>query len=355
MTTVHVVVPDGIDDPAAPSGGNTYDRRVCRGLAEAGWRVQEHPVGGAWPWPDAAAEAAVAEVVTALPDGALVLVDGLVAGTVPRVLVQHAHRLALIVLLHLLLGDSPPGHQVAEARVREGAVLHAARRVVVTSGWTRQRVLHTYGLPAEKVVVAEPGTDAADLVEGTPAGGRLLCVGAVTAHKGHDLLVEALAGMADLAWCLVSVGTLQREPDFVRTLRQRAEASGIADRVCLRGPLTGARLDQAYAGADLLVLASHAETYGMVVPEALARGLPVLATAVGGVPEALGCTPDGRRPGLLVPPDDVPALAAALRRWLSEAALRERLRAAAAERRPRLSGWPVTTDRIADVLTGAVA
>ena len=99
------------------------------------------------------------------------------------------------------------------------------------------------------------------------------------------------------------------------------------------GPRTGADLAAAYAAADVLVLASRGETYGMVVTEALARGLPVIATAVGGLPEALGRGPGGDLPGLLVPPDDPAALAAALRRWLGEPDLRQRLRQSAAERR----------------------
>ena len=119
------------------------------------------------------------------------------------------------------------------------------------------------------------------------------------------------------------------------------------------GPRTGPELDRAYAAADLLVLASHAETYGMVVTEALARGLPVLATEVGGVTEALGHGEDGTRPGLLVPPGDPAALGAALRTWLGDAELRGRLRRAARERRASLRGWPATTSVLAGVLAGA--
>ncbi len=105
--------------------------------------------------------------------------------------------------------------------------------------------------------------------------------------------------------------------------------------------------------ADLLVLASHAETYGMVVTEALARGLPVLAAEVGGVTEALGHGDDGTRPGLLVPPGDPAALGAALRAWLGDAELRGRLRRAARERRASLCGWRATTSVLAGVLTRA--
>ena len=130
--------------------------------------------------------------------------------------------------------------------------------------------------------------------------------------------------------------------------------SGLGDRVRFPGPRFGQELDRAYAAADLLVLASHAETYGMVVTEALSRGLPVLATEVGGVSEALGYGEDGTRPGLLVPPGDPAALGAALRAWLEDAELRDRLRRAARERRAKLRPWAATASAVADVLAGVV-
>ena len=135
------------------------------------------------------------------------------------------------------------------------------------------------------------------------------------------------------------MGSLDRDPAFAESLRRRAREDGLAGRVRFPGPLTGADLAQSYGAADLLVLASRAETYGMVVTEALARGLPVVAAEVGGVPEALGHGADGARPGLLVPPDDPAALGAALRAWLGDAGLRRRLRRAARERRESLSRW----------------
>ena len=150
--------------------------------------------------------------------------------------------------------------------------------------------------------VVPPGVDAAEVAAGTPSGGRLLCVGAVTPLKGQDLLLDALATVDDPAWRCVCVGALDLDVEFVARLRRLAEDRGLGDRVCFTGPLTDDELDRAYAEADVLVLASRAETYGMVVTEALARGLPVIAREVGGVPEALGHAADGSRPGLLVPP-----------------------------------------------------
>ena len=151
------------------------------------------------------------------------------------------------------------------------------------------------------------------------------------------------------------MGGLDRDPAFVEVLRRRVLESGMANRVSFPGPLTGADLARSYRAADLLVLASRAETYGMVVTEALAHGLPVVATEVGGVPEALGHGADSVRPGLLVPPGDPAALGAALRGWLGDAELRRRLRRAAGERRASLSGWSTTTSVLAGVLAGAAA
>ena len=353
MTAVHVVVPDGIDDPARPSGGNAYDRQVCRGLSSLGWSVHEHAVAGRWPVPDAASLAALGAVVQGIPDGAVVLVDGLVASTAPEVLVPQSGRVRLVALVHMPLGHGTEADGDGDARTRERAVLVAAAAVVTTSAWTRRRLLELYPLPGERVHVAQPGVAAAGLAGGTESGGALLCVAAVISDKGHDVLLDALATTTDLSWHCACVGALDRDPAFVERLRRRSLDAGLCDRVRFPGPLTGADLDRAYAAADLLVLASRAETYGMVVSEALARGLPVVAADVGGLAEALGHGAGGVRPGLLVPPDDPAAFGAALRAWLGDAELRGRLRRAARERRESLSRWSTTTSVLAGVLMGA--
>ena len=338
MTELHVVLPNDIDDPAVPSGGNRYDRRVCTGLTTLGWTVREYAVPGAWPRVSGTGRAALTRVLAALPDDALVLLDGLIASAVPDVLGPEAGRLRLVVLVHLPLEDDA-----------EGAALGYAVAVVTTSQWSRHRLLDRYALPADRVHVATPGVDCADLAPGSADGSALLCVAAIRPGKGHDRLVEALA-MVDLPWSCVCVGSLSRDPDFAARVRRRAGEYGLADRIHFAGPRTGAALDAAYAAADLFVLASLGETYGMVVTEALARGIPVLATAVRGLPEALGRAPDGTVPGLLVPPDDPAAFAGALRRWLTGPELRHRLRRSARDRRTTLTGWTVTAQRIARVL-----
>jgi glycosyltransferase involved in cell wall biosynthesis len=352
LRSVYVVVPGDIDDGAVPSGGNVYDRRICRGLPATGWSVHEFAVAGAWPRPDSAARAQLARILASLPDGTVVLVDGLVACGVPDVVVPQARRLKLVVLVHLPLGDEVGQAPAAAAELAalERRTLQAARAVVATSPWAARRLVAHHGLGADRVHVAPPGVDRAPLAHGTDGVTRLLCVGAVTVTKGQDLLVEALATAADLPWSCDLVGPLRRDPAQVAAVRRGIERHGLGGRLRLTGPRTGTQLAAAYAAADLLVLPSRTESYGMVVTEALARGIPVLAAAVGGVPETLGRDPDGRVPGIVAPPADVPALAAALRRWFAEPPLREELRYAAREQRGRLDGWEATFRCLTGVL-----
>ena len=206
-----------------------------------------------------------------------------------------------------------------------------------------RRLAEHHGLA--RVAVVPPGVDPAPLARGTasPQAPRLVCVASLTPRKGHDLLLRSLHGVRALPWTCVCAGPGAPPPP-------PAPWPGFEDRVRFTGPLTGPDLERVYDRADLLVLASRAETYGMVVTEALARGVPVVATGVGGIPEALGRAPDGRLPGILVPPEDPAELERALRDWLTRPALREELRGAARLRRAELTGWTEAAERMARAL-----
>ena len=338
MPVLHAVLPADVDDPALVSGGNVYDRRVLDGLRAEGWTVHEHPLPGAWPRPD---EAARARLDAALRDGdGPVLLDGLVACGVPEVVVPHAARRPLAVLVHLPLGEESP-----DLDAGEGEVLRAADAVLATSPWGARR-LQRHGVDA---AVAPPGVDPAPLAPGTDGAHRLLCLGAVTPTKGQDLLVHALAALPGPPWALDLVGPTDRDPAFVAALRAAIARHGLAGRVHLHGPRHGADLDAFWRATDLLVAPSRTETYGMVVTEALARGIPVLASSAGGLPDTLANV------GVLTPAEDVPALVASLDRWFAEPRHRNGRRISARSRRCRLHGWTQTSRRVARVLATLLA
>ena len=379
------VLPGSIDDPAAPSGGNRYDREVLRhlGLDPA----RESLIPGSWPRPGPAARRALTEALRAVPDGAVVLIDGLVACGVPDLLEPHATRLRIAVLVHLPLSDETglPAAEAAELRAREARTLRLAAAVIATSTPAARRVEELHAVTGVHAI--PPGVDPAPPAAPSAAGHRLLNVASLTHRKGHDLLLTALRHLsADLAWtCTVAgAGHLPNStitPPATLTLTP-APAPSPASRTAARswspdhlpvwrinqdpqllageglrsvrfvGAVGGDVLDDVYANADLFVLPSRAETYGMVVTEALARGLPVIAADVGGVPEALGAATGGGIPGRLIPPDDPEALAAALHDWLTDAGLRERWRGDAGARRAELTGWDETARLLREVLDG---
>ncbi|WP_020658431.1 glycosyltransferase family 4 protein [Amycolatopsis benzoatilytica] len=326
------VVPGDIDDRSVPSGGNTYDRRMAEELA-----ARLTPVDGSWPDPGPAARQRLGQVLAEIPDGSTVLLDGLVACGVPDVLAPHAARLDMAILVHLPLADETglDRQRAADLGARERKALDLARRVIVTSP-AAARALE--GRAAQAV---PPGTDPAPPAAGTDGRSQLICVAAVTPRKGQDLLLTALSQVDGLA--VDFVGSRTRNPAYANGLPRHPRAR-------FTGPLSGAALEAAYHRADLLVLPSHAETYGMVVTEALARGIPVLAAEVGGIPDALGRAPDGELPGLLVPPADAAALVTALRSWRDDPDLRRRLRVAAAARARTLETWPAAAARLGGIL-----
>ncbi len=330
---LHVVVPGDLD---TKTGGYGYDRQIIHGLRARGWHVVLTSLPGAYPMPSAADRAAAGAALAALPDRALVLVDGLALGALPLDVAREQDRLHLVALVHHPLGletglDADASRLLLESERR---ALAGVRGVVVTSRRTTAAV-ESLGVPHDRVAVVEPGTDAAREARGSGAGARhLLCVASLTPRKGHDTLFDALEGMLDLDWHLTCVGSAARDSAHASRLEARASTPPLRGRVTLAGELSGAALEAAYDAADLFVLPTHYEGYGMVVAEALAHALPVVSTATGAVPELVGDTA-----GVLVPPGDAVALRVALRTLLMDAARVERLRAGARAARSTLPSW----------------
>lgn len=350
-----------------PTGGYQYDRRLAESLAAAGWTLDVRRLDGPWPEPDADTLGRAAATVADIADGSLVLADGLAFGTLGPLVATQAARLRWVALVHhpLHLETGLPQDLRARLLNAERRALQFARQVVVTSARTARDVL-AMGVPLTCIAVVEPGTDALPSQgaegetaalemarSGAPAPGpapaagpvRLLCVATLTPRKGHALLLEALAGLTDLSWELHCVGSPARDPATAARLLAQAEASPLAGRVRWHGEVDAATLQRHYAVADLLVLASLHEGYGMVVAEALAAGIPVLASDAGALAQTL--PPEA---GWRVPAGDVPALRAALRTLIGDRALRQRLAAGARAAAMRLPSWSAQAERFAAVL-----
>lgn len=345
---LHFAIPG---DLASPTGGYGYDRALMAELRRMGWQVRHLPLPGGFPFPDAAARAATRAALAALPDGALVMVDGLAFGAMADEAAAEARRLRLVALVHHPLADETglPAESAAALKASERAALCHARAVICTSPTTAERLRHGFGVAPGALGVAPPGTAPAPALRNVRGKGavRLLSVGSISRRKGHDVLIAALAGLADLDWRLRIVGHVS-DAVLRSSLVAQADDAGIADRVALVGPVADVAAE--YADADLFVLATRHEGYGMAFAEALSHGLPVVATAAGPVvdvvPEAAGA---------LVPVDDVAALRAALRRLIANPQARAEAAGAAHAAGRALPDWPETAEQVAAILARVAA
>jgi glycosyltransferase involved in cell wall biosynthesis len=334
-------------DPAAVTGGYEYARRIVDGLRALGWNVMVRALDATFPAPTPSALAHARATFARIPDGATALVDGLAFGAMPEIAAAESRRLRLVALVHhpLALETGLEDGRAEALRTSEASALAAARTVITTSAATA-RALADYGVALERTAVVEPGTDPAPLARGSR--GRvleLLCVSAVVPRKGHSVLVEALAPLVDRPWRLTCVGSLARAPKTVAALRQQIARLRLAGRVRLAGEVDRTPLERYYDHADAFVLATFHEGYGMALAEALARGLPVVSTRAGAVPDTV--PPDAC---LLVPPGDPFALRGALARFLDEPDLRASLAAGARGARERLPSWAESCARLSQAL-----
>lgn len=349
MKAVQILVPG---DPDTRTGGYLYDRRIMGGLAALGWRVELHRLSARFPHPDPPALREADAVLATLPEQGLAVIDGLALGAMPEVAAAHRDRLRLVALVHHPLALETGLDEAARQRLyaSEYEALRQVRGIIVTSPSTA-RALGAYDIPLERCAVVPPGTDPAPLAEGSRDGVlTLLCVAALTPRKGHDLLFRALARLAGRSWRLRCAGSMSLHPPTAARLRKLAAELNLTDRVEFLGELDEEALAHQYRRADLFVLPSYYEGYGMALAEALARGLPVVSTTAGAIPDTVPTTA-----GLLVPPGDEAALAEALIRLMNEPGLRERLASGARAVRRTLPDWSDSCARFAAALEALAA
>ncbi|WP_454915215.1 glycosyltransferase family 4 protein [Xanthobacter sediminis] len=339
MTDFAFAIPGNLD---LATGGYVYDRRVMAECRRAGCSVAHLALPDGFPFPSSEALARSEKLLRALPPGQPVLIDGLAMGALPAGMLADLRR-PLVALIHhpLALETGLGAAQRAQLVASERAALAAAAAVIVTSPMTARMLAQEYAVAAEKLIVAVPGTEPASRAQGTPTP-RILAVGAVIRRKAYDVLVEALNDLRSVEWICHIVGATDRDPTETRALWARIAARGLEDRIILTGAVADTALQGEYDAADMFVSASLFEGYGMVLTEALARGLPIVATRAGAIPETVPAAA-----ALLVAPGDARALAAAMGRLLDEPQRRRRMADAAWEQAQALPRWTETAAIVA--------
>ncbi len=333
-------------DLALPTGGYRYDRELLERLPAHGVSIRHLALEGAYPQPSPADLARTQAQLSACNPRDLLLIDGLALGAMPPALIAALPQ-RIVALVHHPLGLEA-GLSQARAHLllqNEKAVLALVRHIIVTSRETKRFLLKDFALAERTVTVAEPGTSRADRAAGAGRPVHILAVGAVSARKAYEHLVTALAALPDLDWRLTIAGSLTLQPAAVATLQTAISTSGLAHRITLAGALDDAALAALYASADLFAMSSLFEGYGMALTEALARGLPVVASSGGAAADTLPAIA-----AIKVPPGDIAALTDALRRVISDDGLRRRMGDAAWAAAALLPDWDDTAREVADVI-----
>jgi glycosyltransferase involved in cell wall biosynthesis len=334
-------------DLSTPTGGYAYDRRMIAELERFAASIAVLDLGEGFPRPDPAVRAAALTRLATIPPDCPVLIDGLALGVLPEIVaLRHSHRLIALVHHPLALESGLSAPEIEALRASERAALAAVRHVVTTSQTVAKLLIADYGVPEAQITIAPPGTDPAPAARGS--GGPavvLLAVGAITPRKGYDVLVAALGMVRGPPWRLTIVGDRHRDPTTSARLEADIARLGLSDRIALAGAVSAARLEALHDGADLFVLASRFEGYGMAFADAMARGLPIVGTNAGAIPETAPSA-------LLVPPDDPVALAAALDRLIKDDRARRRLAADARRAARHLPAWSTSARLLAEAVAG---
>lgn len=326
------------------TGGYCYDKRIIEELRRLGWQVDILDIGDGFPFPSHSQRVSALTMMSKVPAGCPIIIDGLAFGTLPEVGPLQS-RTPLIALVHqpLALESALTPKQAQALLNSERAALAAAAAVIVTSEATAQILADDYGVPIDHLNVVRPGNDPVSQATGSSDGiVRLISVGSVVPGKGYDVLIAALATMADMPWRLTIIGDRTRNPHCAAQLDADIERYGLAGRVAVLGALPADRVMALYLVSDVFALASHFEGYGMALAEAVAHGLPIVSTTAGAIPDTVPA-----EAGLLVPPGDVPALARALRRLIGSPAERRLIAANARMAAVHLPSWQDSARRFA--------
>lgn len=332
---------------ATISGGYAYDRRIVDGLREAGHAVRVVELAGPHPLTDDFSRDAACAAWDSIADDSRPIIDGLALPAFAGLDDALAARNAVGLIHHpTALETGFSEEQRAALLAIEKRLLPRLARLVVTSAATAERLAADFAVDRARIRVVAPGTDDAPRSKGSSGPTcQVLSIGALVPRKGHDVLLRALARLFDLDWHLTIVGSPTRDPVYAAGLPALAEELGIAQHVRIAGELDADALEALWQQTDLFALATYWEGYGMVIAEALKRGVPVAVTDGGAAGKLV--TPES---GVVVPVGDRINLSKALRRLMFGAGLRREMAEAAWRVGQTLPDWPTQVREFAQAL-----
>lgn len=332
--TIRFILPGDID---TPTGGYRYDRSIVRHWQSADIAHEVVSLEGGFPFPGKQEVEGSLRQISDLAPASSTVIDGLAGGASSEIMEALAKQAPVTALIHhpLCLENGLSETEASALKLEEQNGLAFAKEVITTSHATARTVQEIFNFPQERIRTVLPGVDRGVISQPPTSGpARLICVGSVIERKGHENLISALSELTELNWTLECYGATHFDPELFERMSEMIGSSSLSDRIRFHGAVSESMLEIAYQNAHIFVLASHYEGYGMAYAEAIVRGLPVIGTTAGAIPDTVptAC-------GILVEPGNVNALKQALATMIEDQKTRQTYREAAIELAPSFPTW----------------
>jgi glycosyltransferase involved in cell wall biosynthesis len=294
------------------TGGYLYNMRMIEGLEQKGYSV--NIFGTDWPWNiKSDLEKISLFHFEKLAVGSCIIIDSLVLARLRSVVEKFSTRLTFIGLIHLPVSYQYTYGEFGRISHEELIALRQMKQLIVTGRFTYD-LLWKAGLNAARIRVVEPGTDQFPRkthYKSVPS--ELLCIANYSAIKAHDILIRSLSRLASRDWTLHLYGDIGHDKEYSSGIYSLIEQLHLEKRVIMHGIAGRDEITAIFLLADLFVMPSLFESYGMALTESLAHGVPVLTTRTGNIPHTV---PPGM--GILVEPGNEEELTHAIRSLMDE-------------------------------------
>ena len=279
---LHFLIPGDIETLA---GSYIYDKRIIEGLKAKGHTVNLQRLADDFPFPSDESLVQCKKIVKSIPKSEPIIVDSLAFGVIPEILEDVAATNPIIALIHVPLSVDPiySAYQRTLLTSNEQEAFKLASKFVVTSEYTLD-VLLNLGIEMPQIKLVVPGIDDFPQKKNFPDKPfKLLSIANMCRSKDHSILVRALSALKDKDWLLDCYGNLDMDREYLSDLQAMIRKNHLQEKILIHGIVSGQELTNAFLNADLFVHPSDFEIYGMALSEALAHGIPVVASTGGGI------------------------------------------------------------------------
>lgn len=339
------VIPGDIN---LPTGGYRYDKVIINAWRDSGIDVKLVSLEGYYPFPDEKDKAMALEAIENFPRANVAVVDGLLGGTSPDFIRALSGIMPVTALIHhpLCLENGLDEKTAKTLKASEQKGLEFVSQIITTSPSTTKIVSELFSFDSTKIHTVLPGVKRTRICAGSDNQTlQLLCIGSVIERKGHKYLLKALSSLKDLNWHLNCYGSTEFDLALYDRINNMIRTENLSDKVTFHGAVSDETLEAAYESSDIFVLPSLFEGYGMVYAEAIVRGLPVIATTAGAIPDTVPETC-----GILVEPKNIEMLSQALENLICDTDLRNSYRQGAIDAESDFPTWQGSARQFAKLL-----